>query len=169
MPPPFRPVVQDGDRAGIVRAHGEMFESKRTIYALHAQLLKVAGISNSRKLKDAARVWLDHSDMIVSTAFDIEHFEAQIRDRASRGLSQFVAAMEVTLGEIRARNADALANIEDAEAELEKEYVALVPPEAGERARERLREVFEKTVRGPRRPKNIPTPPRGPPGGGGPP
>lgn len=158
MPPPFQPVVQEGDRARIVRAHGEMFQSKGAIYALHSQLLKVAGIANSQGLRDAAREWLDHSDMIVSTSFDIDHFEAQIRDRAARGLLQFVTAMEATLADIRARNTDALANIDAAETALEDEYLALLPPQATQKARDRLRQVFGEIVRGSNRPDQIPKP-----------
>lgn len=165
MPPPFRPVVQAGDLANVVKAHGEMFDSKRAIYGLHSQLLKVAGIANSPKLKAAALVWLDHSDMFVSTSFDILHFEAQIRDRANRGLTQFVVPMEATLVDIKGRNAIAIAALPAAEADLEKEYLKLLPESASQQAKDRLKAVFETIVRGKGRPDNLPKPPPGPPGG----
>ncbi len=158
MPPPFNPVVQPGDRARIVAAHGEMFNSKGTIYALHSQLLKVAGMANSQKLRDAARVWLDHSDMIVSTSFDIDHFNAQIKDRVARGLNQFIPGMQQTLSEVQGRHDIAQDAIERAEVDLEEEYVKVLPPQAADRARERLREVFEKVIRGPDRPKKLKKP-----------
>ena len=169
MPPPFQPVVQEGDKARIVQAHGEMFNAKGTIYALHSQLLKVAGIANSAKLKAAALVWLEHSDMFVSTSFDIAHFEAQIRDRASRGLTQFVIEMEATLVDIKGRNTVAITALPAAEADLEKEYLKLLPESASQNAKDRLKAVFESIVRGKGRPDNLPKPPEGPPGGGGPP
>ena len=158
MPPPFKPVVQAGDLARIVKAHGDMFNSKGAIYALHSQLLKVAGISNSTKLRNAARVWLDHSDMIVSTGFDIEHFNAQIKDRVARGLNQFIPGMQQTLSEVQGRHDIAQAAIQDAEIELEEEYVKVLPPQASDKAKARLRLVFEQTIRGPRRPKNLKKP-----------
>ena len=170
MPPPFRPVIQEADRAQIVRAHGEMFEAKGVIYKLHFQLLKVAGIKNSADLKAAASVWLDHSDMLVSTGFDIEHFEAQIRDRTARGLTQFIPGLTQALSDLRGRHDNALANLDDAEDEMEVAYVKLVPPGSQGRTRAELRKVFNESIRGPKRPRKIPRKGSGPPrGGGGPP
>lgn len=156
MPPPFNPVVQDGDRARIVRAHGEMFEAKGNIYGFHATLLKVAGMTNSPRLRTAASAWLDHSDMIVSTSFDIDHLEAQIKDRVARGLNQFVPELRRILGEVQARHNAAVSAVERAEHVLEDEYIAVVPRERSKREREKVREVFDRTVRGRMRPRNLP-------------
>ncbi len=141
-----------------------MFESKGVIYKLHFQLLKVASIRNSAELKAAVRVWLDHSDMLVSTSFDIEHFEAQIRDRTARGLMQFIPGLTQTLNDLRGRHDNALANLDDAEDEMEDAYVKLVPPGSQGRTRAELRKVFNDSIRGPKRPKKIPRKK----GGGGP-
>lgn len=156
MPPPFRPVVQEGDRARIVRAHADMFESKGVIYQLHFQLLKVASIANSNKLRQKVTAWLDATDMLVSTSFDIEHFQAQLRDRASRGLNQFIPGLQQTLGEVQARHDAALAVIGQAEDEMEEAYVELVPPGNRGRTRAELRKVFNEKIKGPKRPKKVP-------------
>jgi len=137
-----------------------MFESKGVIYQLHFQLLKVASIKNSPTLRQKVSVWMDHSDMLVSTAFDIEHFEAQIRDRTARGLTQFVPGLQQTLGEVQARHDAALAAIEVAENEMEEAYVELVPEGNKGRTRAELRKVFEEKIRGPKRPKKLPKPKR---------
>lgn len=156
MPPPFRPVVQDGDRARLVRAHAELFASKGAIYQLHFQLLKVASIKNSAALKASASAWMGHSDMLVSTSFDIEHFEAQLRDRVARGLTQFIAGLTQTLNEVKGRHDVALDALDDAENQMEEDYVRLVPPGNQGRTRDQLRKVFNENIRGPKRPKKLP-------------
>lgn len=167
MPPPFRPVVQQGDFARIVNAHGEMFRAKGIIYQFHAQIMKIAGMRNAPLLKAAATVWLDHSDMIVSTSFDVEHFEAQIKDRTARGLGHHVPEMQAIQGAVQGRLDNALANVEDAEVELERQYVDVVSrgaedSEARTNERTRIRQIFEVTYRKKagleRRPDKIPEP-----------
>lgn len=161
-PPPFRPVVQQGDLAVVAQAHAEMWAAKGVVYKLHDQLLRVAGTANSTKLKDKARTWLEHSDMLVSTAFDITHFNAQIKDRANRGLFAQVVELQAILDQVTARHSAALAALGGAEDDMEEAYVELVPSGNQGRTREKLRDVFANGVRGPGRPKTLPKE-RGPP------
>ena len=79
MIPTLKPVVLPEDRDAVVAAHQKCHREKNRIYAQHRANAKLAYLKEIPELLEASAEWQEQADLLVSTKFDLVHFDAQIK------------------------------------------------------------------------------------------
>lgn len=118
----FRPSVLEEDRVTVVSAHGTCLSGKKELYAKHARVNAFAAKKGDVALREAVEKWVECGDMVVSTDFDIIHFEAQIRHRAAMLRPDLVEGLKSVLKGLRERNAIAREELPEATELLTRLY-----------------------------------------------
>lgn len=139
----FNPAVLPEDLPRVRRVRERMLAAKTMIYKFEAQMAKIAIARGSEDLSGSLHSWLEHSDMLVSTAFDLVHFDAQIRHRTSMRRLEAIPGMKEIREAVAGRNADALSCLPDAESVLLEAWLELVDPEKRDAAEARVQKVFD--------------------------
>ena len=126
----FDPVTLPGDREDIIQAHAVCHSEKNRIYAQHSAVAKLAHKKGDSALLKASAEWQEQSDMITSTAFDLKHFDAQIR-RAKK-LGNSYGELEKTRSAVLRRNLAATKAFPAAKEKVERLYKAATCPSDSE-------------------------------------
>lgn len=98
----LQPVVLPEDREAVIAANSNCLRKKNGIYAQHRVNAKLAYLKELPELLEASAEWEECGDLLVSTQFDLIHFDAQIK--RGRKLGNDVTFMEKTREEVRRRH-----------------------------------------------------------------